>query len=369
MSKPTEVSYFESASIPAAAFFTVRSMSYSQQLHGEPTAPPWPEPRVPTATALVQSEAGYANAATSTHQPIPAPPASTLNPMWNSGHTFEEEDRVHWGLEGLVQRACGTCPQCVGAVTVGKSDDEYDVEWERMEYVRCNRLPVDYLDGWSNDALKRLDDSIRDNLETCRRMNAERRVLHMSKAPPPAAPQIKEPPPRCPTTYSTPGKAPPPSLCNGCCEDWLECQECVDDDCPLCGRYDRCPCDDDEVAVAMDERQMRRVERQNRAAAARRKLQSRGLVPKDKKKPMMPKPGQISRCLDRYRCLEPTALPKQMPTPEPNGRITLVEPGDLNDATDGVPWPVCSRCNVFRPFAHISDESCDALGVECTYEA
>ena len=148
----------------------------------------------------------------------------------------------------------------------------------------------------------------------------------------------------------------------------MECQECVDDDCPLCGRYDRCPCDEDEADAARDERRMRRVERQNRAAAAQRKAQPPPM-PKPKKMPTMPKPGQISRCLDRYRCLEPTALPKQMPTPEPNGRITLVEPGDLNDATDGVPWPVCSRCKVFRPFANISDESCDALGVECTYEA
>ena len=39
---------------------------------------------------------------------------------------------------------------------------EDDVEWERMEYVRCNRLPFDHLDGWSSDALKNLDDFLRD---------------------------------------------------------------------------------------------------------------------------------------------------------------------------------------------------------------
>ena len=43
---------------------------------------------------------------------------------------------------------------------------------------------------------------------------------------------------------------------------------------------------------------------------------------------MMPKPEQIRRCLDRYRCLEPTALPKEMPTPGPNGTMTVVEPGE-----------------------------------------
>ena len=149
MSKPTEVSYFESASIPAVAFFTVRSMSYSQQLHGEPT---------------------------STHQPIPAPATSTPNPMWDSGQTAEEEDLVQWERSAYDERA------------ELESDDEYDVEWERMEYVRCNRLPPDHLDGWSSDALKNLDDFLRDNTEICRRMNVERRVLDMGKAPPPAAP-------------------------------------------------------------------------------------------------------------------------------------------------------------------------------------
>jgi len=47
-----------------------------------------------------------------------------------------------------------------------------DVEWERMEYVRCSRLPFDYLDGWSSDQLKNLDEHIRDNAEKCARMKA-----------------------------------------------------------------------------------------------------------------------------------------------------------------------------------------------------
>ena len=53
----------------------------------------------------------------------------------------------------------------------------------------------------------------------------------------------------------------------------------------------------------------------------------------------------------------------------PHGRITVVEPGDLNYATDGVPWSVCSRCKVFRPFASLYAKSCaSVLGVECTYD-
>ena len=164
MSKPTEVSYFESASIPAAAFFTVRSMSYSQQLHGE---------------------------STSSHQPIPAPATSTPNPMWDSGQKAEEEDLVQWERSACDERA----------------ELESDV---RMGFVRCNRLPPDHLDGWSSDALKNLDDFLRDNTEICRRMNVERRVLDMGKAPPPAAPQRKGPPPGCPASWTPPSKAPPP---------------------------------------------------------------------------------------------------------------------------------------------------------------
>ena len=61
-------------------------------------------------------------------------------------------------------------------------------------------------------------------------------------------------------------------------------------------------------------------------------------------------------------------MPKQMP--EPNGRITVVEPGDPNYATDGVPWSVCSRCNVFLPFASLVHVTCSSLlGVECTFDA
>ena len=53
----------------------------------------------------------------------------------------------------------------------------------------------------------------------------------------------------------------------------------------------------------------------------------------------------------------------------PSGSITVVEPGDPLYATDGVPWSVCSRCKVFRPFAAATGESCaNRIGVECTYD-
>ena len=53
----------------------------------------------------------------------------------------------------------------------------------------------------------------------------------------------------------------------------------------------------------------------------------------------------------------------------PSGSITVVEPGDPLYATDGVPWSVCSRCKVFRPFANLVHECCSSvLGAECTYD-
>ena len=52
----------------------------------------------------------------------------------------------------------------------------------------------------------------------------------------------------------------------------------------------------------------------------------------------------------------------------PQGRIIVVEPGNPVYATDGAPWPVCSRCNVFREFANVSETSClSVLGIECDF--
>ena len=52
----------------------------------------------------------------------------------------------------------------------------------------------------------------------------------------------------------------------------------------------------------------------------------------------------------------------------PQGRSIVVEPGNPVYATDGAPWPVCSRCNVFREFANVSETSCLSLiGIECDF--
>ena len=204
--------------------------------------------------------------------------------MWDSCQTEREdaEDELNRLIEVCQAEAAAEAAMADDHESTESVQTEDDVEWERMEYVRCNRLPVDHLDGWSSDELKRLDDFLRDNAETCRRMNAERRALKaMAKAK------------QMPTPIKTPS---PP-------------------------------------------------------------------MPKPKQTPTMPKKDQIRRALDRDRCLEPTAKPKQMPKSEPKRQqITVVEPGDLN-------WSVCTRCTVFRPFALIAHPTCSSLlGVECTYD-
>ena len=50
----------------------------------------------------------------------------------------------------------------------------------------------------------------------------------------------------------------PKSSCD--CRHGMTCSWCVEDWCPLCGRYDRCPCDEEEAIVARHERRMDRLE-------------------------------------------------------------------------------------------------------------
>ena len=174
--------------------------------------------------------------------------------MWESDQTVEEE-----GGEDAA------------AMTEGMATGPE--EEDRMVYVRRNRELLDNLDGWSIDALVNLYEFLR-----------EQRVR---PSPPPS---YKEPP--------LSRQAPPPP------------------------------------------------------------------IPKPKYMPTLPKSGQIRRCLDRYRCPEPTATPTQMPEPEPNeaqpqephgpasssvldSPIGLLESLDSTNVLESLgisPWcPVCLR--------------------------
>ena len=129
----------------------------------------------------------------------------------------------------------------------------------------------------------------------------------------------------------------------------------VRDWCDICGRYDRCACPMPQpppiqepppvcpVMWAPPRKAPPPVASMELSTSTRHVLVS----------PKMPKPE-----------------PKREAGAVPHGRITVVEPGDLNYATDGFPWSVvCSRCGVFRPFANVTEESClNVIGIECAYE-
>ena len=110
------------------------------------------------------------------------------------------------------QRRGQTAEEEDGEDAVAMTDDhestesvqtEDDVEWERMEYVRCNRLPLDYLDGWTCDQLKGLDDDLREADERNQRWQAERRALK-AKAKAKQMPTPKQIPSPMPKPKQTP---------------------------------------------------------------------------------------------------------------------------------------------------------------------
>ena len=109
------------------------------------------------------------------------------------GQTAEEEDG-----EDAVAMTCADDHESTESVQT-----EDDVEWERMEYVRCNRLPLDYLDGWTCDQLKELDDDLREADERNQRWQAERRALK-AKAKAKQMPTPKQIPSPMPKPKQTP---------------------------------------------------------------------------------------------------------------------------------------------------------------------
>ena len=67
------------------------------------------------------------------------------------------------------------------AMTGAQSDDSdssaYSVEWERMGYIRCHRLPTDYLDDWTSETLQRFDDALREQKKEARLYRRRRRPV------------------------------------------------------------------------------------------------------------------------------------------------------------------------------------------------
>ena len=289
------------------------------------------------------------------------------------GQTAEEED----GEDAIALTECQSAES---------SQSEDDVEWARMEYVRCNRLPLDHLDGWSSDELKTLDDELRDAAERNRRMAAERRVLDMGKAPPLAAPPNKAPPPPFPPasmpnpvwdsgqTVEEEGGEDAAAMTeglSGCCgpsEDDVEWErmELVRANRELLGNLDGWSCGALEYLYNFLRYDMGPPLHFN-VRDMRPHFKAPPLLPPNKAPPP-PRPAQPPPIpTPKNMPTMPRATPKQMAEPEPNGRITAVEPSDLNYATVGVSYAVCSRCNAFRPVG--LQGFCPRLyDVECTFD-
>ena len=106
------------------------------------------------------------------------------------------------------------------AMTGAQSDDSdssaYKVEWERMEYIRTHRLPLDYLDDCTNEQLQGWDDELRQSRKAARRYSREIRELRERRREPPPEPpvMVKEPPPEPPVMFTAPVKEPPPQAPN-----------------------------------------------------------------------------------------------------------------------------------------------------------
>ena len=146
-------------------------------------------------------------------------------------------------------------------------------------------------------------------------------------------------------------------------------RDAVRDWCEGCGRYDRCGCPMFEAVMFKEPPPVCPV---MRAPPKKAPPPSKELSPRTRSVPVLPETPpppppkwMATGACQCYMCKKPIAVVEPAVK---NRRITVVEPGDLNYATDGVPWSVCSRCGVFRPFANATEESClNVIGIECTY--
>ena len=178
----------------------------------------------------------------------------------------------------------------VVAMTEAQSDDSdsstFSPRWERMEYIRCMRLPCEYLDDWTSEELQGFD-ALREDKKASRlyrrRRESEGKRLRESEpqpeppvmfaapfnGPPPQAPNKAAPLPR-PAMYKAPPpdaatlqamsqamyKAPPPEVARAYSEAALLLSLNEEDWCPACGSEETCQCDKDEVEIAKEERRV-----------------------------------------------------------------------------------------------------------------
>ena len=138
----------------------------------------------------------------------------------------------------------------------------------------------------------------------------------------------------------------------------------VRDWCDICSRYDRCECHDEALSCdgGPEDEEREWCEVCGRLDRCRCEAT---VTPPIKEPPPPPPKWMATGACQCYLCKKPITVVEPAVK---NRRIMVVEPGDLNYATDGVPWSVCSRCGVFRPFANVTEESClNVIGIQCSY--
>ena len=140
----------------------------------------------------------------------------------------------------------------------------------------------------------------------------------------------------------------------------------VQDWCGICGRYEICACPMPQQPPIREPPPVCPGIPPKKAPPPSKELspRTRSVLVLPKTPPPPPKWMATGAC-QCYLCKKPITVVEPAVK---NRRIMVVEPGDLNYATDGVPWSVCSRCGVFRPFANATEECClNVIGIECTY--
>jgi hypothetical protein len=284
------------------------------------------------------------------------------------------------------------------AMTGAQSDDSdssaYSVGWERMEYLRTHRPPVGYLDD-DDELRESLDDELRERKNELRELRERRRELRERRREPPPEPPVmfKEPPPEAPAISAVTTRVDLLSHDVNSVEDYglkevesyakqltrrrvdllshdvNSVEDCgggaeVQDWCDICSRYDRCECHDEALSCdgGPEDEEREWCEVCGRLDRCRCEAT---VTPPIKEPPPPPPKWMATGACQCYLCKKPTTM---VEVAVKTRRIMVVEPGDLNYATDGVPWLVCSRCGVFRPFANATEESClNVIGIECTY--
>ena len=191
-----------------------------------------------------------------------------------------------------------------------------------MEYIRTHRPPVGYLDD---------DDELRESLDD--ELRERKNELRELREPPPEPPvMFKEPPPEAPAISAVTTRVDLLSHDVNSVEDCGGGAE-VQDWCDICSRYDRCECHDEALSCdgGPEDEEREWCEVCGRLDRCRCEAT---VTPPIKEPPPPPPKWMATGACQCYLCKKPITM---VELAVKTRRIMVVEPGDLNYATDGVP--------------------------------